>query len=656
LGVRNYLFWLAISVVIGLIFFQTSANFGRLSHSVSYDDIAYVNDASDRLSVFHSDGVATFLSSFSTNAPHSPFTAVLALISLLVFGFQDAGFYLTNILVVSAATVFLWAQFRQVRTAELIWVCSFFLLSPLAYATIENFKPDLALGLVTAGVIWFCLKGALGANRKNYIWAGLCFGGALLVKPSFFAHTTAMAIGVLILAVGISLARSRLIGSRTTVLDPLVRFFLLGIAIATPYYLASAKQIFEYFWINTQGRDAHLWSFPSTDGLLDVAVNFINQGYLQNGGYHLHWAWLLIIIALMITAVQRRWEAFAFVFFLACSGAASFMILVVGRHMNHHFFASYIALIFLAGLAGACAITERSRGLGRGILLCTLFLGTALVVVNGQRFYTTPQTTEDIKPGDVNELLAQAIAREAKALGTGTAPADAIGVFVTVAGPVNAHSIKWEARKKGVYLTALDRSRWADWELYQSALTQASFVVVPASVRAEFFQKFPSTTLQRDLLVQMMEDPQFRRVDYGNFEPYGLFSRVGQHSDEVFTVDEPSMLEGFAQAVGPYPVWGLPKLRWMTGNGAKLCAFTPGQYDFKFSGRYANDGVGLVVTQDGADLHVTADFNDKELRSFSFTAEIRSDAPCLIFSADAPSAPPQGYVLFTSGIGKRVGN
>src|SRR5690606_21602473 len=100
-----------------------------------------------------------------------------------------------------AIAVFLAREFADLDGLAMAWILAVTLLSPLAFATIENFRPDMALGVATSAMAWWFLAALVRHQRRSFFLAGSALGAALLIKPTFFAHTLALAGALCAIAV-----------------------------------------------------------------------------------------------------------------------------------------------------------------------------------------------------------------------------------------------------------------------------------------------------------------------------------------------------------------------------------------------------------------------------------------------------------------------
>ncbi|HSD39913.1 MAG TPA: glycosyltransferase family 39 protein [Rhodocyclaceae bacterium] len=640
---RQNLF-LFVAFLSSLILMQASIECGRLAHDITYDDIAYVNDGADRLAALHENGPLSFILTFFTNPPHSPYTTVLAILSLSFFGLHDFGFYLLNSVIVVGATFFLLKTFEADRYPTVIWACAFFILSPMSYSAIENFKPDISLGLVTAAMTFFAARAATEDVNRYYVLSGVAFGAALLIKPTFFPHTLAMTFVAGVSCVIIGIIRGRIF-IRRAIRGCLISV-VIGIAISLPYYLLAGRRIFQYFWSNTQGSEARIWSFPEGYSVADTIYHFFVDGYQRDAGFNLYLAGVLTFFSILILVLKRDWKAVFQVVFLVISAAASFVILVAGRHMNHQFFASFHALLFLAAIVGSVSVARRLRPAVYALWMLILAAGLSFIAFGSHRFVERDALTENLRVASVNGQLARVVAQELRGSGKEHSVNNPVKIFVTVAGPVNSETIKWEARKLGVYSVAFDQSRTADLNIILDTVLRSDFVIIPINSEAEYFQRFPSTAVQWQVSRRIMTDPNYRRIAYGENEHYAIFAKNALEQQRVFNVEGDAIAQGFGQEIGPFPQWGLPKVRWMTDPQATLCFTIGGNYLVEMTVRKSRDGQ-VVISGGGDGSKARIEVKGNVAARETVELVLPNALPCIHIESEPNSTDEGGYLLFS---------
>lgn len=116
--------------------------------------------------------------------------------------------------------------------------------------------------------------------------------------------------------------------------------------IALPYFLANGVQIAKYFYSNTRGAHSDIWSVSSTEPLLSVANTMRHYAHDLAGG-HVFLAFVAGGCAAVYLLIKRD-RAAALRWLLTVGVAtASFTVMMVGRHRNGYFLATFSWLVLL---------------------------------------------------------------------------------------------------------------------------------------------------------------------------------------------------------------------------------------------------------------------------------------------------------------------
>lgn len=567
------------ALACSLVYLRTSEATGRLSQDLTYDDVSYVLDAARRLDVAFDSGLVPFLRTFVSDPPHSPFSTALAVVGLAVFGYRDWAAYAANALILVGVSLFLLRFFASERR----WVAGLFVLtyltSPIAFRSITDFRPDLALGFVTAAFVLLFLDAAIHARPRRMIAAGVAFGLALLVKPSFVAHTVAMGMGVVGLYLGLLWSRrTRPIAPREVALA-----FALGLAVAVPYYAANGRSILQYFWSNTRGDEAHLWSFAAGESPLTLLYRYtFDRTYpaFTLVGRHVTLFAIASALGMAYLAARRRWLDLAVPAGLVLAALGSAAVLVVGRHDNEFFSATFHSLLMLAAFVAVSLVVDGLGSRGRAAVTGALAVAAAAAVAASSGSYAWYVPPEVARGASWNDALVDAIRSDSRGRGITETGMRDLDVFVTAAGPVNAIVLEWTARKARLPATFRDLHRTGSESALVDAAAAAEYVVVPNPSTAAIARFLPSAALQRKILEAIRGDRRFERVPVGvgrDVDRYFLFAHAGA-LDEAGTpvVSFPGgsieSVDGFLDEEGPYPSWKLPRVRWLSRPTARVCA------------------------------------------------------------------------------------
>lgn len=194
--------------LIALIFtagvLQWSFNYGRLAYDVTYDDIGYFLDAYSRIKTFHEQGAGALLGELFHNPPHSPYSSLLAFAGFSLFGPADWAPYFMNVITLFIFLGFIAYLLRNIQFVISMVILIMFLFVPASFYMVHEFRPDFAVALFSCIFAFLAFESLL--DRQNYDsfklrCAGVAFGLALLIKPSFFAHTLALGFVVTVLII-----------------------------------------------------------------------------------------------------------------------------------------------------------------------------------------------------------------------------------------------------------------------------------------------------------------------------------------------------------------------------------------------------------------------------------------------------------------------
>ena len=237
--------------------------YGRLGFDLQYDDVTYALDAAHRLDVASASGAGALLRDLVQSPPHSPLMTAQAMLAFATGGLHDVALYASNAWILVAASVAIALVLRGRGVPVTVLALAALLTSPLAYAAIAEFRPDLALGFLTAAMLWMLVARTPLHRARDALPAGVLLGACLLAKPTFFAHTLALAAaacGALVM-----MCRIRRHAWATDFAMSAAAFatvFAVGIAIALPYFGVGAAHVFDYFWSNTLGANRDVWGSP----------------------------------------------------------------------------------------------------------------------------------------------------------------------------------------------------------------------------------------------------------------------------------------------------------------------------------------------------------------------------------------------------------
>lgn len=538
------------AAVIGGLYLRVCQYCGHLARELGYDDVMYAIDGASRLLVAADYGLTGMIKSFWQAAPHSPLSTLLAMAGFVLGGVNETALYAINIVLLMIAAVFVVAELRDTRRTMLALCLAFVLMSPLGYRLIEESRPDMALGLATAIMGWWFTGGLVRGEARLFKKAGLALGACLLIKPAFFVHTLAMAgvlTGLFVLAqlakrLGVaSLAKSGLAN--------LGWFFGLGLVVAAPYFAKEGVAIFHYFWDNAVGAHHAERCLPAACSLLDVLSIFFRE-------WNFFGSSLGVIAAAAIGAtVWLAWrgakpEALRLAAF-GVMAVASLCVMLVGRHNNPFFLATFQWSVLLAATFAIASLDALARGAWQPRLRIACAVCGVFFVFSKDPWWRTERVTAlksdaALREGaEWNRKLFDLVEKHQESLRESNRltsngywtrevfrkicdPSRALlyspdhgdpppQVFFSFTGDVNANTFQWEGLKRGVLP---DTSCVLSSELAQSiVLAKRSEYTVLASKSATIDRLMLNFAVQDDFGQWLVTNPDFAKLPDASPDP-----------------------------------------------------------------------------------------------------------------------------------------
>lgn len=140
-------------------------------------------------------GQALCLRGYFKTRKHSPYSSLLAIIGFALFGPVDWAPYFMNVITSCFSLGSIAYMLRNINHIIAAVILMIFLFVPLSFYMVHEFRPDFAVALFSCIFAFLALESLLSQPRYDNFklrCAGAAFGLALLVKPSFFAHTLAL--------------------------------------------------------------------------------------------------------------------------------------------------------------------------------------------------------------------------------------------------------------------------------------------------------------------------------------------------------------------------------------------------------------------------------------------------------------------------------
>jgi hypothetical protein len=609
--------WAALfAIILSLVYIHNSELAGRLAFDLGYDDVVYAREAADRLLTLETRGGLALLRDLIEHPPHSVFSTLLASIGFKLGGVSEFALYASNVVILLALAAFVVSELKTSRGAVVFAAFAFVLLSPLSRWAIQDFRPDIALGLSTAMMAVWYIRGALYNDTKSSRRAGLALGASLLIKPTFFAHTLAMAA----LLSAISVISNRLAKHRwnlfpATPIREVLRIWGIGLLLSIPYFALNGRQIFSYFWSNTRGENAHLWSHAAETSTWDLLQTFLAYAFVL-AEYHLPLSVMVLIVALVLLAQSRRYVELKRFSLQAAVACASLAIIIVGRHKNEFFLATFLWLLTLtAAFALVSALQEVAKR--RQVAIASLLaIAVVLSMGSARRQSISPEVVRG--PSSWNQIIFNTVRDDFSSF-SGASEGNRPSIFFSFVGRVNGDTLAWIGYRDRYVVDASGAFVSGDLKELKSRAAAHDYLVVPNPGLADYDRSFPSGQIQSQVLDWALDSRDFIQIrPVTPAQRYFVFRNKDSPEKHRDVVRSPRIvsIEGFLPQEGPYPSWSLPKVRWMSSRNSRICTHgaPKGLGQLTLRARAEVDGV----------LRITA--GDRLLGEVSFLRHVFQDA------------------------------
>lgn len=253
----------AWSVTLAAVFvafqLQASLTGGSLSLPPTYDDLAYIVDAANRLETFYAGGVRALLSGYAASPPHSPLHTLIAFTGFSVFGVHHWAAIAANFIpLVLLICLFFWLA-DGIPARLVATFVGVLLLIPFAGLLVIDFRPDMLCAILTAAGCLAIVTRPWAFAQREAVVSGFLFGLALLSKPPIFLLTIA--------SFGLAMSFATLPHLRNRAFWPvLFRSWAwtwgLAILLALPHFIFAASGVIGYILRTMFSPEAKVWVEP----------------------------------------------------------------------------------------------------------------------------------------------------------------------------------------------------------------------------------------------------------------------------------------------------------------------------------------------------------------------------------------------------------
>jgi hypothetical protein len=522
LGSYELFFIVLLSCVLMSLQLQHSLRQGTLAMPMTYDDIGYFHDALRRVDIWYNHGLPAFFSHFVQNPPHSPWSTLLCMAGIVIFGPVEWG----PSVIASFFTLFVfwwiyeyWLSalpLKWMRWSIVIMVASW----PMMAHAVIDLRPDIPTAFFTVTCLLMLLEQDCLRQSKTLIIAGTFFALALLCKPSF-APAIILMVGWTFLLALICLQLTHRIPAVLYIFNAQTRwsliFFLLPVAaVAVPYYLISWRDTLEYIhWVlDHQVADKGLWQLKMS--LREELAYYVTgaSARFTMGIWHLFAPMILIFMGSYLVVKQgsqtRRTALHALLSFVLVYSIVTF------QTMKTPFFGVFVQWMLLLGsiivlTQWLVAIQNHplSHMVKYGMIAFTLLV--VPITFNWAWYYRTnsyASTTPELaryEHGRI-EAITSLILKQSK---------PNLKVFVSMPGPfINPEVLDTELLRHGRSdVTITDVIYNDDKKLFENGMKNADIVIAyskddPEAYTWEFKEDF-----RQDILSYLHTHKEFNLVD-----------------------------------------------------------------------------------------------------------------------------------------------
>jgi hypothetical protein len=356
---------------------------GRLLDPITHNDVNYFIDGIRRLIYIDVNGFWAELRHLYTDPMHAPLSSYQAALGFYLFGFHDWAPYLSNVVYVLVFLAVCASLLRGTPNVVAIVILVAVGAAPLTFTTVSEFSPELPLGLFSAVGVLLALRiplldRAIGARAL----AGLCFGIALLAKPSSFVFVPLVVCATLAVAFVRDVVLARRWSDLWRAIQHGVLQLFLSLWLPALYIIPNYRHYSDYFYLAMFDR-ANVEAFGYLSGLQRNLLYYLTD---EGGEYmfgNFLWAYVgTIAIGLAAAEVRRdrsfiarQWELLALIFFM-------WLLPTVSTAKNMLFGAPFGFLLLFMLVMALRSIFDTLRGAAGAVMVSLLSLILAVSVTS----------------------------------------------------------------------------------------------------------------------------------------------------------------------------------------------------------------------------------------------------------------------------------
>ena len=509
LSLLHVLAWLVLAAVFTAVALNYSLHRGKLRLPARYDDVAYLRDGLAKLNLFYGGGPKGLARGVYLKPPHSPWATMVAFAGYAIFGMHDWAPYAVSGIIILGLLAFADYLTRGVRLWAKAAAFCFVLSVPIAAQGVYEFRPDIAVGLMTAVFIVLIIERPVVRSSSRYlVLCGVLLGFTLLAKTSVFPITLTFAASAVLAA---TLRDRILLGAEVdarSIARAWGKILAPAVFIPLPFYLLNHREIYYYITVNALGENSDIWKLHAsrTAHLLYYLTGEGSEVML--GRYFRLMAWLLLA-GVVAACIRRRkpevWRSACYIFMLAVTYAVPTINPIKDRFLAVTF---DFLLIFVSLLIIRECLTVRAPAWLRGIYAAALVLFVGAGVWSDKwpiYLGAVDGSVAAMRHRYMGELYHGIVSHDPDRAGT---------VLIGVTGVcVNADSLGYMADKDG--LTGIRFvSDFTDHNLldFQAALDGSNFVIIGDPNNPEDNPQTPYSAMLGQTLPMVRSRPDFELI------------------------------------------------------------------------------------------------------------------------------------------------
>jgi hypothetical protein len=608
---RRQWLWVFLGAAFTAMVIQYSFVHGRLAAPPTFDDVSYFGDALERLRDLYRMGLPAVASGLVHNPPHSLFSTALAMLAYLLLGPSEWAPYAANIVIILGLAGVVSAVAKGLPQWQKLMLFVFVLTIPISSRAVFEFRPDIASALCAAvGATLLIERPIVGRTWNQLAGPAALFGLAMLFKTPTFPLTLAMLVAAFASAATADAVLSRQRSSKPTLKTGLI-LLAITLAVASPAYVTHLREILDYIYAPTFGRKKEIWR-TAGGALWQLRFYLDGPGGEAMLSRHLHLLLAIVLVGGATILVRRSAELLVRLAGMLIVTVVAFLIPTLLTVKQPFFGTSFDWMLIFSAvylLAWLCRQTNRIAG--------GAFLGIVLAVALVIAQFLPPmyEAASPIAAGRRRLIDDISAALRAQDINPRTR------IYITTTGFVNADVLNFMALQRMLPpWNFQQRPAIGDLAVHSQEIRKAQYVIASEQGNSEAMDGFLAAgNIQDQTLALVRNDPEFDEI--GEFptlngKKYFLFRRERYSDIEAIT--------GLGPVEGPYPQWGLDKVRW--GNGPqsefRVQVSSEGQYKLMTEGRSAVAGAKMGVAVDNRIAGSYAFATNSRLERAEFTMHL----------------------------------